>query len=137
MQALDGCGTCRRPNDAAGFLQRQRAACSWRWRSLPLSMRGCGCTQRGRMTSEAATDRAVNFTAAAQGVEENDDNRAFYALLSTPNVLGITWLLVQHKPQLGLLYVDSIYVWYDDVEGDTPQEDAPLMLYVRLEVYSP
>jgi hypothetical protein len=56
----------------------------------------------------------VTFTPAPFNVNVlTDDNVAYLGLLATPNVRGITWMLIQHKDnsQLGLKYIDSISVW--------------------------
>jgi hypothetical protein len=53
----------------------------------------------------------VTFTPTPPGTQQTVDNRAFYGLLYTPNVRGIAWLLVQHKAQMGLRYIDAISVW--------------------------
>jgi hypothetical protein len=40
-----------------------------------------------------------------------DNNKAFYALLTTPNIRGVCWMLIQHKQQMGIKYISEINVW--------------------------
>jgi hypothetical protein len=60
------------------------------------------------------------------------DNQALYALLQTPNVRGLCWMLIQHKTQLGLKYIDELSVWEMDQDG-TPY----YQLYIHIADYDP
>jgi hypothetical protein len=69
------------------------------------------------------------FRPTAANAPEQPDNRAFYALLYTPNIRGISWWLIQHKAQMGLRYIDQIAVWSDDQEFYN--------IYVHISTYTP
>jgi hypothetical protein len=72
----------------------------------------------------------VTFVPTPLNGQITDDNYAFYAILATPNVRGIAWMLIQHKnpAQLGLKYIDSISVWLDD---------GVYTLYIHIAGWSP
>ena len=78
------------------------------------------------ITNEAIPDKTqatswasrVTFTPPADDATQlTDNNKAFYALLYTPNVRGAAWMLVQHKDKLGLKYIDEIGVWFPSSSG--------------------
>lgn len=51
---------------------------------------------------------------AASPVRGGLDNTAFEALLGTPNLNGIAWLLIQHYPDLGKKTIGSATVFSTD-----------------------
>lgn len=52
----------------------------------------------------------VSFTPTLANGVQTADNAAFYSLLYSPNARGLGWLLLQHKYQMGLRYIDQIAV---------------------------
>ena len=63
--------------------------------------------------------------------EDAEMQKAFQAVLATPNVRGTAWLLLQHKWQLGAKTIKSITVW--DMSGFANQ-DAGWELGIMVEV---
>jgi hypothetical protein len=82
----------------------------------------------GSRDTQLWEERAIFTPTPANGVE-TADNRAFYALLYTPLIRGLSWWLVQHKTQMGLRYIDSVSAWKDDSGGWN--------LYVHVATYNP
>lgn len=80
--------------------------------------------------SEAEWSDKVTFTPTPVGATSTPANKAFYALLATPNVRGVAWMLIQHKAELGLKHIDYIQVFEDDLLGTKN-------LYVHISPYTP
>lgn len=59
----------------------------------------------------------VNYAVSSLGFGGRD-NAAFEALLGTPNLNGIAWLLIQHYVDLGRKTIKSVTVWNSQGEID-------------------
>lgn len=66
----------------------------------------------------------VNHAASSPG---GRDNAAFEALLGTPNMNGIAWLLIQHYNELGRKTIGSATVWNTNPEISILVELVPAM----------
>lgn len=74
--------------------------------------------------------------AATKLKEDIAMQQAFQAVLATPNVRGVVWLLLQHKWQLGAKTVKSITVW--DMSGlATQSSGSQLAILVEIADYAP
>ncbi|KAK4545410.1 hypothetical protein LTR36_002760 [Oleoguttula mirabilis] len=68
------------------------------------------------------TNNIIGYVAKKRNVGKarpSDDNDGpVWALLATPNLRGVAWLLAQHKADMGERTVRSIRVWNGGSEGD-------------------
>jgi hypothetical protein len=63
------------------------------------------------------------------GVDFDIDSEEAKALLGTPNGSGITWLLAQHKEELGCKTVEKVTLWYSPSVSRSDKEGIPSLLF--------
>ena len=88
-------------------------------------------------TTKAVVQHIMKDTLAkgdeSRSLRTEDDPDHVAALLGTPNGVGVAWLLIQHKRQLGLKTVEKVTVHCDDKStmGDDGTVDRSLVFHIR------
>lgn len=58
--------------------------------------------------------------------DQEEDGSAWEAMVGSPNVLGVAWMLIQHSHGLGDKIIHSITVWDRSAEAPEFQDDKPM-----------
>ncbi|KAF1987000.1 hypothetical protein K402DRAFT_60984 [Aulographum hederae CBS 113979] len=63
----------------------------------------------------------------ADWIDMDEDEEEWKALLSTPNVAGNAWFLIQHKVALGHKVVGRLKIFADEesMAGEPPNQEIP------------
>lgn len=67
----------------------------------------------------------------AQGLTWESETEAAKALLGTPNGNGVAWLLIQHKQQLGWKAVDSVTLFWGEVDREDMLDHLSLLFRLK------